>query len=1135
VVSDNELIAADRSARANALDVTRSYIVQAPAGSGKTELLIQRYLKLLAIVNNPEEVVAITFTRKAAAEMRLRVLEALDSAQRGEKPNKAHERVTIDAAQAVLERDRELGWNLTQFPRRMRIQTLDALGAGIARSLPLSSTLGGAPLTLADTEMQAIYRTAAAATFDWLATSNRLRQSVERVLVHLDNNTGIYVDYVARMLETRDQWLSFVGGGASGGENIQVIRDKLEQRISDLIEQRLAAVRDLMPAGLTGQLMSLAGYAAENIRKSDPDHLLAVLTDPAQLPGTRPEYTTSWSGLAELLLTRDGLWRKRIDKNLGFPAEDNGEKREFHALLEELRDQEELGERLHRVRELPPHRYSDEQWEVLLALLNLLPLAVTELRRLFSERGVVDHIEVALAANLALGSADDPGEMALLLDYQISHLLVDEMQDTSISQYYFLEKLVAGWQDDDGRTLFCVGDPMQSIYRFRNAEVGQFLVARDRGLADLSLEALVLRRNFRSGENLVHWFNDTFQKALPAEDDVSAGAIAYSEAVSVEEHAGRGHCGVYPVFGSNPAVEAEQGVDIVKACLNEENDESIAVLVRSRSQLPLLLSRLRRENIKYQAVDIDRLTDLPEIIDILALTRAMCHLGDRIAWLALLRAPWVGLTWEDLHQIVENDSQSMVWDLLRNEDSNSRLSSEAEKRVHAFVQTMARQLAVNATQSLRDRVELAWYALGGPALLDDDAELENIYHFLGVIDKFEIAGTLADVAKLESLLDDERVSSSASSDCRLQVMTMHRSKGLQFDHVLLFGLGRTVGSSQKSVLSWLNIPGQQGASDMIISPLGPRSELENDPLHRFIEVSESDKDRLEQARLLYVACTRAKKSLNLLGHVGLKKDGKSFLPPRFDSLLNQIWPSVESTFDGAFASKQECEVFEDGRNLVSPPFRRFAIPWELPDAPAMPASDATAKTTEKSAETVVEYYWVGSSARHAGTIVHRWLQKVTDGLVNFDENSLGNLRPVNERWSERLGVPSEEINEICDRVEEALHGIVTDPKGRWFLSGEGHAELPLTGLWNGKVESVVIDRVRIDEDGVHWIVDYKTSTHEGGDLQGFLDRESERYRPQLEKYAGLYKALTAAPVRAALYFPLLQEFREVLLEQNRPS
>ncbi len=1120
MVSDSTLLAADRTAREDALDVSRSYIVQAPAGSGKTELLIQRYLKLLAIVNNPEEVVAITFTRKAAGEMRLRVIEALAIAKDGTLPSQAHERRTIDAATAVLERDAALDWKLTEFPRRMRIQTLDALSSGIARALPLSSTLGGTPLTLADSGMQAIYRAAAAATLDWLPTSDRMGHAVERVLVHLDNNSGVFVDYVARMLETRDQWLRFVGSGASGDGDIQSVRHKLEQRMRALIVQRLVVVSDLMPAGLAGQLLSLADYAARNIYRQDPDHVIASLAGLTQLPGTEPGCGGLWCGIAELLLTRDGLWRKRIDKNIGFPPRDNGEKKEFSALFEELRDQEQLQNCLHRTRELPPRQYSDEQWEVLLALFKLLPLAVTELRRIFGERGVVDHTEVSLAANLALGSADDPGDMALLLDYQIKHLLVDEMQDTSISQYRFLEKLMAGWQDGDGRTLFCVGDPMQSIYRFRNAEVGQFLVARDQGIADLSLQELVLRRNFRSGENLVHWFNETFRRTLPQEDDIAAGAIAYAEAVSVDEHAGKGEWHIHPVFGSSYVIEAEQGVAIVKTCLNGTGDDSVAVLVRSRTALPHLLAGLRQENIDYQAVEIDRLTDLPEIIDILALTRAMCHLGDRIAWLALLRGPWVGLTWQELHRIVENDSRSTIWDLIRN---------ESPKNTSDFVQTMQAQLDANATRSLRERVERAWYALGGPALLNSDEELENVYRFLNVVEKFEVAGNLADVAKLESLLDDERVSSSASSDCRLQIMTMHRAKGLQFDHVLLYGLGRRAGRHQKSVLSWLNIPGQKGDSDMIISPVGPRSELEQDRLHRFIEVSESDKNRLELGRLLYVASTRARQSLHLLGHVSLAGDGQSFRPPQAGSLLHGIWPSVASAYENAFHAGDLTEASDDESNLVSPSFRRFSTPWKLPVAPALPEFGERSATDDAD-DRQVEYYWVGSSARHAGTIVHRWLQQLADGHLSIDENELSTLRPVNQRWSERLGVPSAEIDEVCSRVEEALQGILTDPKGRWSLYGEGHAELPLTGLCNGRVESVVIDRVRIDEDGVHWIVDYKTSTHEGGDLEGFLDQESERYRPQLQKYAALYKALGNSEVRAALYFPLLQEFREVSLD-----
>jgi ATP-dependent helicase/nuclease subunit A len=1130
VASNDQLIESDQRARSTALDVTRSYIVQAPAGSGKTELLIQRYLKLLAIVNNPEEVVAITFTRKAAAEMRFRVLVALKHAQDEVRPDKTHECLTIDVAQAVLNRDRELGWKLTEFPRRMRIQTLDGLSAGIARSMPLSSTLGGVPIILADTEMQAIYRTAAAATFDWLPTSNPMRTAVERVLVHLDNNAGVYIEYVAQMLESRDQWLTFVASGASGKENTEVVREKLEQRIANLIKERLRWVRKLIPTGLIGQLLKLTAYAAENMRKSDPHHPLTAIGALLELPGIAPTSTKAWRSIVDLLLTKTGTWRKTVNKNDGFPPQDNGERKEFIALLKKISDHEELRRKLQGVRVLPPHQYSNEQWQVLLALFKLLPLAVTELRRLFSERGVADHIEVALAASLALGYADDPGDMALLLDYQIRHLLVDEMQDTSISQYHFLQKLVAGWEEGDGRTLFCVGDPMQSIYRFRNAEVGQFLVARKRGIGALALESLLLRQNFRSGENLVHWFNETFRHTLPVKDDVSVGAIAYVDAVSVDEQCGEGLCRIHPVFGSSPHLEGELGVTIIQDCLKDGTNESIAVLVRSRTHLPLLLAGLREANIKYQAVEIDRLTDLPEIIDILALTRAICHQGDRIAWLALLRGPWVGLTWQDMHRMVKNDSHSIVWGLLRDENLISQLDPSTALRVRGFVRTMQHHLSTNITKSLRERVELAWYALGGPVFLHNAEEVENIYRYLNVLDKIESAGTLTDVAKLESLLDYERVSNTTSNDCRLQIMTMHRAKGLQFDHVLLYGLGRTVGNRQKGMLNWLNVPNNHGTSDMIISPVGPRSELEHDPLHRFIEVSESDKDQLEKDRLLYVACTRAKQSLHLIGHVLLNDDGQSFRMAQSGSLLHRIWPSVTSTFDNAFKVRQPSVTVRNESKLVKPPFRRFTKQWKVPDAAQLPLSVPISVTADRSTEFEVEYYWVSSSARYVGTIVHRWLHKAAEGSVKLQVEALPMLWPATERWCEKLGISADEISDICDRVEMALYGILNDSKGQWSLYGEGHTELAVTGLWNDKVESVIIDRVRVDEAGVHWIIDYKISAHEGGDLEGFLNQESQRYRAQLEKYAGLYRCLTDAPVRVALYFPLLQQFREVLID-----
>src|SRR6185437_9545896 len=137
----------DDAARADALDITRSWLVQAPAGSGKTSLLIQRYLALLATVERPERIVAMTFTRKAAAEMRARIVEALRNAALDvdDAPTDAHDTLTRALARRALEQDRAIGWRLLEQPGRLRVVTIDALAAALARQVPLAEGLGALP------------------------------------------------------------------------------------------------------------------------------------------------------------------------------------------------------------------------------------------------------------------------------------------------------------------------------------------------------------------------------------------------------------------------------------------------------------------------------------------------------------------------------------------------------------------------------------------------------------------------------------------------------------------------------------------------------------------------------------------------------------------------------------------------------------------------------------------------------------------------------------------------------------------------------------------------------------------------------------------------------------------------------
>lgn len=1131
MLTDAELLEADRKSRASALDIERSAIVQAPAGSGKTELLIQRYLGLLASVNDPEEILAITFTRKAALEMKLRIIDALRRADSGAEPEADHERITLDAAAAALARDRQHDWNLIQSPGRMRIQTVDAFCAGVARSLPLSSGLGGINVTISGVEMNVMYREAAAATMESLDTENAAY--VERVLAHLDNHTRLYVSHLSRMLAYRDQWLAMTGSGLSNPTNSAEARAKLEKNIEDIIVQELDRLVTHFPADRKEELLALIRYAVDNLCKSDKaDHPLCSLAPVNALPGKGVADRAGWQAISSLLLTQNGAWRKSINKNDGFPANDDGQKKSLYAVIGRLRDVPGIHDCLLRVRILPEPRYTDAQWDVLLALLSLLPLAVGELLRLFGERGVSDHIQVAQAAHEALGTVDEPGDIALILDYRIRHLLVDEMQDTSISQYAMLRKLTAGWSRGDGRTLFCVGDPMQSIYGFRDAEVGQFLLARRDGIGSVRPDSLVLRRNFRSGEHLVHWFNTIFSQVLPSEDDISSGAISYSESVPVEANASYGEYRVHALFDANQEEEAACTLGIIEDSLGRHAGESIAVLVRSRTNLTALLDELRRADIPYQAVEIDRLTDLPEIIDLLALTRALCHDADRLAWLALLRGPWVGLTWADIHRLVRQDLQSTVRELIADGERIESLSADAAARLQIFRERIARYTRGSATDTLRDRVELAWYALGGPSMLRNAGQIDNVYRFLDVVAKMESGGSLADVQDLERMLERELVSSRFDPDCRLQIMTMHRAKGLQFDHVILHGIGRPARQSDTAVLSWLVNTGSDGRSTMILSPVGPRSEVENDPLHRFIESSQRDKERLELDRLLYVACTRARRSLHLVGSVAVAADAQSCRPPAAGTLLHRLWPALERDYAAAFArsgiAESAGEYADEEPHLVQPVLRRLAV--EPPSAaPELPHREHAGQAARTDTEARVDYYWVGSELRHAGTIVHRWLQRIADGKADIGDRKTTAFLHTSRSWARGLGVPDDGMDAVCGRVQLALDRIAKDDMGRRILFGNGVSELGVSGVVDGRVQSVMIDRIHVDADGVHWIVDFKTSTHEGGDLAGFLQQEKDRYRRQLEKYASIYGKLTDAPVKTALYFPLLQEFIEVEL------
>ena len=522
---------ADLAARRQALAVDASFIVQAPAGSGKTELLIQRILTLMATVNAPEEILAITFTRKAAAEMRRRLLDALERAADDTPPEETHAVETWRRARLALARDRDRGWELCASPARLQVLTIDGFCAALVRRMPYLSRFGEMP-AIAE-EPADLYRDAAARLCARLEGSGAESAALRVLLGHLDNRLTLLRDLLVAMLGRRDQWLRHLRTDGT------TARAALEGALGGYVRQALADADAALGAGRLNELLRIGRRAAANLADTAAEvNPLAALLDDVGPPGTEAAELPVWQALVQLLLTdQDRLRSPRgLNARLGFPpgpAAPNAElKGRMAVLLDDLESDPACVERLQVLRRLPAQVYAEPQWAVLAALIELLPLAVQELRTVFRQRGAIDFAEISRGALTALGDELAPSELLLQLDGRLRHILVDEFQDTSRAQYDLLAILTAGWERGDGRTLFLVGDPMQSIYRFREAEVGLYLRARAFGLGDIHLTPLTLSANFRSQSPLVDWFNATFQKVFPAAEDPVRGAVPFSPAVA---------------------------------------------------------------------------------------------------------------------------------------------------------------------------------------------------------------------------------------------------------------------------------------------------------------------------------------------------------------------------------------------------------------------------------------------------------------------------------------------------------------------------------------------------------------------------------------------------------------------------
>ncbi|GHC45163.1 nuclease [Alcaligenes pakistanensis] len=1089
-------VPSDSPARARALDPESSFLVQAPAGSGKTELLTDRILALLARVQRPEEIVAITFTRKAAAEMHARVLEKLAAADQ-DRPAEPYRVRSWELARAAMQRNQEQQWDLLAYPARLSIRTIDSLCAHLVRAMPWITGLGGVP-AITDKALEH-YETAAWATLEMAESV----PSVARFLEHMDVNLLQAQALLAGMLASRDQWLPAVGQGG----NVALLQDSLRE----VVEQQLQQLSDSLPPGWARTLAPLACFAASNLDTGD---VLALADWQGDTLAPVMDDLPRWRGLAALLLTDKGDLRKSLTVRNGFPPK-TAQKEALTEWLGNCLGAESWVSRLASARLLPA-QYSEQQQEVLSNLIQVLWLAAAQLKLRFAEKAEVDFTEIAQRALQALGDADEPGELLLRMDRSIRHLLVDEFQDTSQSQVQLLERLTSGWEPGDGRSLFLVGDPMQSIYRFRKAEVGLFLqVWQARRLGEVELEPLNLSNNFRSHPRLVEWVNQVGAQLFPAQADPDLGMVTYEHSTAFKPDIPEWAVQFHPSWhfrvargeDNVPSQQAAQERAVAEAvsCAAQalqryqESEHPVAILVRARSHLHGLVRKLGEQGIPCRAVELEPLQQRPVVADLVQLVRALAHPADRLAWLAVLRSPLIGLRLESLHRLCALHPTKTLAELTHNQNFEDWDPNERTRLLFAY-QILLDRGNRSGLMPFAGWVQECWVRLGGPQVypsLADQADAEQVLRLLEELCPYGPPDQQQLQARVESLYATPQGTGKA-----VEVMTIHKSKGLEFETVILFSLHKQSAADSEPLIRL-----EHSAERLILGPISHKGSELRDPVSQFLAARERIRAEQESHRLLYVALTRARQELHLFAELSITQD-KGLREPDGRSLLSRVWPVLVQPEAPVWQAEQGVPQDNSGSSSA-------ALLQRVVNLPAVPPEQLEAATPQYQS-----WQWSLDTTHEKaiGTVAHDWLERLgREGLEQWPVERLQQGRGVMRRQLLRAGVPATYLDDAAQSLFEAIAATIQTERGRWLLGvTRAYREWSLLDV-SGRVS--IIDLAISQED--HWlVVDYKTgrpAEHESH--ADFSARMLERYAPQLQRYCEQVQALDGRPAQAALYFP----------------
>ena len=1136
----------DAHVRDEVLDAVRSFHLESPAGSGKTSLLAARYLRLLALCR-PEEVLAVTFTRKAAGELRERILRALNQARHGERPDDAAQALLFDLAAEVVRRHNLADAPLA--PECVQVMTFHGLCAWMAERWPLEAGLAPGTRVLDETEVAPLQREALERLrlrLCRLGAESALRQAFERRCLRLDNRWDALEEELAGIISQRDLFADLLALVERGeGE----LARALGERVAELAALRLARACRLLAASDLGrcwpQFVAELGQRGCDLATSLP----------ASLPEPEAARAGEWAAIACALLTGSGTPRRSFGPALGGYPKGFKKGSPFAPLIEALAPA--CCEALGLCRALPgPGGAAD-----LAALADLVALAGEATRlyeQLCRERAVVDFAGLEAAALNLLSCDPFPGTFQisdglLAMDARVRHVLVDEFQDTSRNQWELLRRLCSGFGEGEGRTLFVVGDPKQSIYGFRKAEVALFEQAKGGLPTDgghLKLTPRQLTANFRSEAGLVGWVNGVFERVM-ADPFREADEVAFASAEPTR--AGEGEVSL-SLFSHAAPEPREREARWLAARVRHEAarllpGERLGVLLFARTHLSAYLRALREAGVAVSVREGLHLADRPEVAGLFALLRALVRPHDDLAWAALLRSPW-GLADTSAFCRVAT-AGGLGWP--------EKLAASTDPALGRVREGVARGEALVGRVPLAEALKRAWVALRGPeeaARRLGAACLPNCRAVLDLLAACEAADPGASpeevLAAFEERLEaawqppaDDRPESA------VQLMTVHAAKGLEFDTVFVpfldwEPLRRGGGRPRPYLLE--RLPG--GGHVAALAP--DRRENGDDPVWSLVKGFSNDRRLGEAKRLFYTAATRARKALHLsavarLGDGALNANGRGPLGWLLEAAGLQGMEAA--AVEGAAVNMAiggmaiRLDPAPEGEAGAATP---EAAALSRPSAAREPLRYRKLSASELAGEAAPERHAAGFEpsleARVRGTLVHRLLERAAAGVALPPEASVAAALASE-------GTPPERAKDLAAELLSEVRAALADPLLAAGMGAARHfAELALEALADAppgpeRALDVGIIDLLFEDGGLWWVVDYKTTRPEPGKTEAgfltefttefiteFLAAQRDKYRPQLETYRRLVAAWQkVAPenVRAVLYFTALRQAIEI--------